>query len=126
MPSDYSQEGPSAATRFKEGLSAVSSSIVKKVRSIPRRVWRMTALLLCAILAIVFIVWSIGKLYQATSKPEEAPPANIKQPPAEQPDKAQSAPAPVPEKAPKQKSGASAKPAKLISTGQVIPNLISD
>ena len=133
MPSDYSSDESSAATRFRAGLSAVSSSIVKKVRSIPRRVWRMTALLLCAILAIVFIVWSICKLYTATSKSDETPPADVAQQPAEQLDKTESTPAPPPEKqekAPekpsKKKSESPAKPAKLISTGQDIPNLIRD
>ena len=130
MSSDFAEGGPSAATRFKDGLSAVSSSIIKKVRGIPRRVWRMTALLLCTILAIVFIVWSIVKLYQATSNPDEASPANTEQQPAEQPaeqpDKAESTPAPPPVNAPKPKPDASAKPGKLISTGQVIPSLISD
>ena len=126
MPSDYVEGGPSAATRFKNGLTSVSNGIVKKVRNIPRRVWRMAALLLCASLAIVFIVWSIGKLYQATSKPEETPPADTAQQPAEQPEKTENTPAPSPKSAPKQNPDAAAKPAKLISTGQVIPNLISD
>lgn len=126
MPSEYGEGGPSAATRFKNGLSAVSSSIIKKVRDIPRRIWRMTALLLCAILAIVFIVWSISKLYQATSKPEETPPEEPAQQPAAQPEETENTPAPPPKNAPKQNPDAAAKPAKLISTGQDIPNLISD
>ena len=126
MPSDYVEGGPSAATRFKNGLTSVSNGIVKKVRNIPRRVWRMAALLLCAILAIVFIVWSIGKLYQATSKPEETPHADTAQQTVEQPGKTENTPAPSPKSAPKQNPDAAAKPAKLISTGQVIPNLISD
>ena len=86
----------------------------------------MAALLLCAIFAIVFIVWSIGKLYQATSKPEETPHADTAQQTVEQPGKTENTPAPSPKSAPKQNPDAAAKPAKLISTGQVIPNLISD
>jgi len=125
MPSGYGDEDSSAAIRFREGLSAVSSSIVKKVRGIPRRVWRMTALLLCAILAIAFIVWSIGKLYKATSKPDETPTAEVAPTPTEPKGTEASAQVPTSEKTTK-KSTAPAKPAKLISTGQVIPNLISD
>ena len=133
MPSDFSNEGLSAATRFRAGLSSVSSSIVKKVRSIPRRVWRMTALLACAILAIVFIVWSISKLYKATSTPDATPTAEVTPAPApaEQKSAEKNAPAATPEKTakttkPTKKAESPAKPAKLISTGQDVPDLIRD
>ena len=131
MPSDFGNEDHSAAMRFRSGLSSVSSSIVKKVRSIPRRVWRMTALLACAILAIAFIVWSISKLYKATSKPDETPTAEVAPAPAEQKGAEESAPAAIPEKPAKttkttEKTEAPAKPAKLISTGQDVPDLIRD
>ena len=131
MSSDFGNEDLSAATRFRAGLSSVSSSIVKKVRSIPRRVWRMTALLACAILAIAFIVWSISKLYKATSKPDETPTAEVAPVPAEQKGAEESAPAAIPEKPAKTtktttKTDAPAKPVKLISTGQDVPDLIRD
>ena len=133
MPSDFSNEGLSAATRFRAGLSSVSSSIVKKVRSIPRRVWRMTALLACAILAITFIVWSISKLYKATSTPDATPTAEVTPAPApaEQKSAEKNAPAATPEKTakttkPTKKAESPAKPAKLISTGQDVPDLIRD
>ena len=131
MPSDFGNEDLSAATRFRAGLSSVSSSIVKKVRSIPRRVWRMTALLACAILAIAFIVWSISKLYKATSKPDETPTAEVAPEPAEQKGAEESAPAAIPEKPAKttkttKKTETPTKPAKLISTGQDVPDLIRD
>ena len=137
MPSDYAHEGPSAATRFKNGLSSVSSGIVKKVRNIPRRVWRMTALLACAILALVFIVWSICKLYKATSKPDETSTAEVTPVPAEQKGPEESIRTTTPEKATTpekdkqatkttKKAETPAKPAKLISTGQDVPNLIRD
>ena len=128
MPSDFGNEDHSAAMRFRSGLSSVSSSIVKKVRSIPRRVWRMTALLACAILAIAFIVWSISKLYKATSKPDETPTAEVAPAPAEQKGAEESAPAAIPEKPAKttKKTETPAKPSKLISTGQDVADLIRD
>ena len=80
LTSDYDEGVPSAAERFRKRLSMVSTGVLNRVRSIPRRTWRITALVLCAILAIAFIVWSIAKLYQATStqpatpqQPETAP-----------------------------------------------------
>ena len=127
---DYSEGGPTATERFRKRLSAVSSGVLKTVRNIPRRAWRMTALLLCTIVAILFIIWSFSKLYQATSLPPEtktdavspvdispsAPPASAKPAPAKP------APAPV-EKKP---AALPAKPGKLISTGQNVPNLFID
>ena len=129
MPSDYAEGSPSAAARFRQGLSAVSSSILKKVRSIPRRVWRMTALILGVILAILFIVWCVGKLYKATSKPEEAPAAEATPATAEQNGTGGSAQTPAPERetnTAKQKETQS-KSIKLISNGpKDLPDLIRD
>ncbi len=127
----YDEDEASAAARFKKGLSEVSGRILKKVRDIPRRVWRMTALLLCAVLAIVFIVWSICKLYKATSVPTETQPAAVLPTPAGQPadTDAQAAPKSLPKpnkEKPTKKAEPQAKPAKLISTGQNVPNLIRD
>ena len=88
----------------------------------------MTALLACAILAIAFIVWSISKLYKATSKPNETPTAEVAPAPAEQKGAEESAPAAIPEKPAKttKKTETPAKPSKLISTGQDVPDLIRD
>ena len=91
----------------------------------------MTALLACAILAIAFIVWSISKLYKATSNPDETPTAEVAPVPAEQKGAEGSAPAAIPEKPAKttkatKKAEASANPVKLISTGQDVPDLIRD
>ncbi len=127
----YDEDEASAAARFKKGLSEVSVRIIKKVRDIPRRVWRMTALLLCAVLAIVFIVWSIGKLYKATSVPTETQPAAVLPTPAGQPADADAQAAPKGQSKPNhekpaKKAAPQAKPAKLISTGQNVPNLIRD
>ena len=93
----------------------------------------MTALLACAILAIAFIVWSISKLYKATSTPDATPTAEVTPPPApaEQKSAENSAPAATSEKTaktakPTKKAESPAKPAKLISTGQDVPDLIRD
>ena len=129
MPSDYAEESPSAATRFRQGISSVSSSIIKKVRSIPRRVWRMTALILGAILAIVFIVWCISKLYKATSKPEESPSAETTPATAEQKSTDENVQATTPENGTKATAqpDAQTKSIKLISTGpKDLPDLIRD
>ena len=134
----YNEGVPSAADRFRKSISAVTSSVLQKVRSIPRRAWRTTALVLGAILVVLFIVWSICKLYSATSAPQTpAPVADVPTPivPAEQPASVKAAPEPSEQKAKSTKTPAkpvatpansatpSAKPGTLISTGQDIPNL---
>ena len=130
--SDYEEGGPSATDRFRKSLSAVSSGVLKTVRNIPRRAWRMTALVLCTILVILFIAWSFGKLYQATSTPPapaETPVSPVVVTPAAQPAKAPapSAKTPAPSaKTPTKPAKAPAKPGKLVSTGQDIPNLFVD
>ena len=122
---EYGEGVPSAADRFRKSISAVSSSVLKKVRSIPRRAWRMTVLLLCAILVILFVVWSIGKLYSATSASQTpAPAAGMPVMPVERPASAEDAPAPREQK-PKPATPPR-KPGALISTGQDIPNVYVD
>ena len=127
--------------RFRKSLANFSAGVVDKVRSIPRRAWRITALVLCAVLSIAFIVWSIGKLYQATTptdttqqpdnppesvpviavdKPtpsKDVPNQNVKQEP-----KVKTPPA----KSPAKTGKPSVKPGTLISTGQNVPNLFVD
>ena len=126
MPSDYAEGVPSAATRFRQGISAVSNGIIKKVRNIPRRVWRMTALVLSVILVLLFIVWCISKLYKATSRPEEAPTAETSPAAAEQKAAEGESPKATPEKETKQPK-TQTKSGKLISTGQKgLPDLIRD
>ena len=127
---DYSEGGPTATERFRKSLSAVSIGVLKTVRNIPRRAWRMTALLLCAILALLFITWSFSKLYQATSLPPETtpdavPPVAVS--PEAKPTPAKPAPAkPTPAPAEKKPAALPARPGKLISTGQNVPNLFID
>ena len=122
---DYSEGGPTATERFRKRLSAVPSGVLKTVRNIPRRAWRMTALLLCTLVAILFIIWSFSKLYQATSLPPETKPdavSPVEVSPGVPSATVKPAPAPV-EKKP---AALPAKPGKLISTGQNVPNLFID
>ena len=123
--SDYGEGGPSATERFRKSLSAVSTGVLKTVRNIPRRAWRMTALLLCAIVAILFIIWSFSKLYQATSLPPGATPEAVS--PAEvSPDAPPASAKPARAPAGKRPATPPAKPGKLVSTGQDVPNLFID
>jgi hypothetical protein len=76
-------------------------------------------------------VWRICKLYKATSVPTETQPAAVLPTPAGQPadTDAQAAPKSLPkpnQEKPTKKAEPQAKPAKLISTGQNVPNLIRD
>ena len=123
--SDYGEGGPSTAERFRKGLSAVSTGVLQTVRNIPRRAWRMTALLLCAIVAILFIIWSFSKLYQATSMPQEATP-EVASPVEVSPNVAPAPAKPAPTPAGKRPAALPSKPSKLISTGQNVPNLFID
>ena len=131
LPPDYGEGGPSAADRFRKSLSAISGGVLNTVRNIPRRAWRITALLLCAALALVFIVWSFGKLYEATSIPP-GPTPDPRASVAVTPTAPVATPA-APPQTEKKPSTSPAKPAtppvkpgKLISTGQDIPNLFID
>ena len=138
---DYDEGGPSATERFRKSLSAISAGVLNRVRNIPRRAWRITALVLCAILSIVFIVWSIGKLYQATtptanSQQPEEPTKDVPVVAADKPATGNSVPKQNVKQEPKvkakpaqasAKTGKSpAKPGSLISTGQYVPNLFVD
>ena len=144
----YGEGVPSVADRFRKSISTVTSSVLQKVRSIPRRAWRTTALVLGAILVVLFIVWSICKLYSATSAPQTpAPVADVpaaaasvepaapgEAAPAPREQKAKSTKPPAKPATPPAKPATSpakpakppAKPGTLISTGQNIPNLYVD
>jgi len=80
---------------------------------------------ICTLVAILFIIWSFSKLYQATSLPPEAKPdavSPVEVSPGVPSATVKPAPAPV-EKKP---AALPAKPGKLISTGQNVPNLFID
>ena len=67
LPSNFEDNGPSAAERFRVGLSNVSDGVLKSVRRIPRSAWRITLLALAALVVIALLVFGCIKLYQATS-----------------------------------------------------------
>jgi len=125
-PSDYEgNTGPSAAERFRKSISAVTSSVLKKVRSIPRRTWRIAALALGAVLVLVLIIWGICKLYSATATPSNE---TVRDPvPADadaQPQETEtSKPSPVPQAPADQPPSVKPKPGKLISTGPSVESL---
>ena len=127
--------------RFRKSLADFSAGVVNRVRSIPRRAWRITALVLCAVLSIAFIVWSIGKLYQATTPTDTAqqpenPPESVPAVVADKPVTGKDVPNKNVKQEPKvkakpaqasAKTGKSpAKPGTLISTGQNVPNFFVD
>ncbi len=133
----YDEGGPSAAERFRKSLSAVSSGVLNRVREIPRRVWRIAALSLCVLLFILLVIWSISKLYSATSGGNDEGKAV-----SEAADVETSASGDKPSQdadgdsgesatsAKKQSGGADNQekakiPGKLKSTGQNVPNILS-
>ena len=134
-PSTYDEGGPTAAERFRKGLTNISSGVLDTFHRIPRRVWRTSALLVLAMAVIIFIILSIVKLYEATSTPAQLPtktptapvevkpaaPAQVK--PAA-PAKPKAAPTTKPARPAAKK--APPKPGKLKSTKQPIPDIFAD
>ena len=105
--------------------------MLKKVRSIPRRTWRIAALALGAVLVVAFIIWSISKLYSATATPSTDTPRETM--PAEavvQPENPVSPePTPAPQAPTAKPTTPTKKNVKLISTGpssESIPDLYID
>ena len=139
-------EGPSAAERFRTGLSSVSHGVIESVRDMPRSFWRIAALTVVALVVIAFLAWGCVKLYQATSvaptppaqqhldasndaKGKDSKPAETAKPPAKATQQAAKAPDKPQPKAGKEASKPAGKPAKrppLRSTGQKIPPLYAD
>ena len=124
LPSNtYDEGGPTAAERFRKSLSAVSSGVIDRVQKIPRRVWRITALALLAMATLAFIVWSVSKLYKATSVSPSPQPITVTEPITvveKEIPSAIASPASKPKTPPKASTG------KLKSTGQPIPNILAD
>ncbi len=130
---DYEEGVPSATERFRRSISAVSSSVLKKVRSIPRRAWRIATLVLGALLVILFIIWGIVKLYSATNHEpaagntataESSPDQSGQEESAQQPEQPEKSPEAQPRKADNAKPAA--KSGKLTVTGQDIPDMYLD
>jgi len=128
-------EGPSAAERFRSGLSSVSHGVIGTVRDIPRSVWRIALLAIAVMAILAVLVLGCLKLYQATS----VGPANpTQQPSTPKTESKQVAPKQASKQAPKQapKQNNLAKPSKAVnpqsgkrplrSSGQKVPPLYVD
>ena len=142
LPSGYEDHGPSAAERFRIGLSNVSDGVLKSVRRIPRSAWRIALLSLAAAGVIALLVFGCVKLYQATSTIPRDPcangacevdlkpksPAPAPQPaPAAKPAAGKTAKAPAAQNAPKAGQKTAPKgPVKLRATGTKVPALYAD
>lgn len=72
----YDEEGPSVGDRFRAGLSELSRNLVLRGKTIPRRTWRISLLVLAALAMLALIVFGCIKLYQATARPAADPCAN--------------------------------------------------
>ena len=148
--------GPSAAEKFRNGLSVVSHGVIGSVRRIPRSAWRMAVLAIGAGVVIALLVWGCVILYRVTEHPvvdTDNPPSTIVPPqaqPTAKPAQAAKPAAPAAKPVPKandkkkpaaqppaksakpsaakppQKATAPAKPKPMRSTGQKVPPLYVD
>ena len=60
--------GPTAAEKFRTGLSVVSHGVIGSVRRIPRSAWRMAVLTIGAGLVVALLVWGCVILYRVTEQ----------------------------------------------------------
>ena len=148
--------GPSAAEKFRTGLSVVSHGVIGSVRRIPRSAWRMAVLAIGAGVVIALLIWGCVILYRVTEHPvmdPDDPPSTIVPPqaqPTAKPAQAAKPAAPAAKPTPKaddkkkpaaqppakstkpsaakppQKATAPAKPKQMRSTGQKVPPLYVD
>ena len=72
------EEAPkqSAAEKFRNTMSNVSSGVFSNVQKLPTNIGRIAAVSLCAAFAVAIIAWGVFALYKATSPAEEAPVKN--------------------------------------------------
>ncbi len=136
--STHDAEGPSAAERFRIGLSCVSHGVIGTVRDIPRSVWRIAILALAFIAILALLAWGCMKLYQATSvQPANPPhvtvaPDNVPVKAKEEAAKTKTGKNPKPAAKPAKPVNAAKAPEKkpvripLRSTGQKVPALYVD
>lgn len=120
--STYAQEkGPSAADRFRTGLSSVSHGVLQTVQNIPRRTWRISILFLSAALVIVALILGCYKLFQITALDAPRSPAAVETTAAPNATKANTA-----ETTPASQPVPPAQPLKLRATGANVPTLYAD
>lgn len=65
-------EKPSAAEKFRDTMSNVSSGVFSNVKRLPRNTGRIVAVAAGAILIIALIAWGISELYKATTPAPDA------------------------------------------------------
>ncbi len=119
LPPSFDGNGPSAADRFRTGLSSVSHGVLQSMRQIPRSAWRKVVLALLALAVVALIVFGCSKLYQMTTPP---PPPACADGACEFTPPAKATPAAKTAQPPAAKKG----PVKLRATGQKIPSLYAD
>ena len=103
-------EKPSAAERFRDTMSNVSSGVFSNVKRLPRNTGRIVTVAVGAILLIVLIAWGVSELYKATTPASD----DVKAPAvAEKPKQSttsKTASAEKPKERPAEKQAASEKP----------------
>ena len=110
---------PSAADKFRTGLSVVSHGVLGSVRGIPRSAWRIAVLVIGVLAVIGLFAWGCAILYRVTEQPAE-------QQQLQADSKAQSAKNVAADAKPTATPAAPAAKAKLRSTGQKVPPLYVD
>lgn len=113
--------GPSAAEKFRTGLSVVSHGVLGSVRNIPKSAWRIAVLIVGAALVIGLLVWGCVILYRVTEQPTSPAAPAVTNLPA----KPKPAVRPPQQSAKQSANPAPAKP-QLRSTGEKVPPLYVD
>ena len=109
---------PSAAEKFRTGLSVVSHGVLGSVRNIPRSAWRIAVLVVGALIVIGLIVWGCVILYRVTEQPLATGDPQSTQPPivpASKPDINSVTPQPVVTSPAKPATGSTTQQAKPTS-----------
>jgi hypothetical protein len=125
---------PSAAEKFRNTMSNVSSGVFANVQKLPRNTGRIVMVAVCAILLVALLCWGVSALYKATSH-TEADSARQTQDSVEpavtvsgrdEVEKKPKAAASKPGKPASAAPAASVKPADLKSSGIEVPALYID
>ena len=125
----YAQEEPeklSAAEKFRDTMSNVSSGVFANVRRLPPNTGRIVLVGVAAIILLILICWGITALYKATTPQPDAPKAPASAPTARSADSPKVS---VPPKRATSREGVKPPPSKsgtLKSSGIQIPSLYID
>ena len=77
LPPTYEDHGPSAAERFKNGISSVSHGVLRSVQRIPRSTWRKSVLACGAAAIVAVMVFGCIQLYKMTTPSTPACEGNV-------------------------------------------------